>query len=447
MGATKPRLDVVVKDQYTEGSLSRYVTDDKTLFLDFKGTSRNVNIDLSIIEKRIGHRLSPAVMDLYLIAMAVYLSDLSILRNLRVGYRTIRILISVSDKVRWDQVKTHIESTLQMLTNGDIFIFDFVQGQLPSRAFGFSIHDKRVASLFSGGLDSLSGVRWLLDQSLEPILVSHRSQYQIGKVQLKLVEALRKVSGQRLDFYRISTQKNFQQREYSQFARSFLYLTLAAVFALELGLERIFVFENGVISINLPISPGRIFGNTRTTYPPFLVAYQELLNRAFAAKIEIVTPFLHKTKGEVVKNLDLRGYKELAKVSISCTERGAMRYAKIAMSEITHCGKCLPCILRRVSMDYAGLWDYDASYANDICGKYDDISIDAVKLIAQILDSARRLDLCPTGLEALYEFPTFRMHESIDPSPLIEMYRRHFSQFREFLDRRASNTLKEKLML
>ena len=48
-------------------------------------------------------------MDLYRIASAVYVSDLQLRRNPRLQTRNFNILISVSDKGKWEAQKQHLE--------------------------------------------------------------------------------------------------------------------------------------------------------------------------------------------------------------------------------------------------------------------------------------------------------------------------------------------------
>jgi 7-cyano-7-deazaguanine synthase in queuosine biosynthesis len=439
------RLDVVVKDEYTDAALVGFTIDQDTLILSFSGPKPNVVNDIGTIEQRLGHRVSSAVLDLYNIALVVYVSDLHFKRKPKIGYRSIHVLMSVFDKARWDLVKNHLESTLRDLMNGDIVLFDFVQRKPLAPPFSHSRHDTRVASLFSGGLDSLAGAKWLLDNNMKPILISHCSEHTICAVQARLAEAVSKLSGGKVEFCRISARKTFQQNETSQFSRSFLYLTLAAIFALELKLAKIFVFENGVISVNLPISPGRVFGNTRTTHPAFLIAYEELLKKAFSAEINVVNPFLELTKGEVVKLLNHDGYRGLVRASISCSERGHMRFDRIKTSEVTHCGKCLPCIIRRASVHHAGVWDYDAKYEVDLTAVYRAISPDAIKIVVQLLDFGNRFQGCRSDSDAIFEWGQLRVHENIDPSPIVAMYRRSVSEFRSFIRDKADPNFKAKL--
>jgi hypothetical protein len=66
-------------------------------------------------------------------------------------------------------------------------------------------------------------------------------------------------------------------REYTQRSRSFLYAALGATVAAMVGRDRIRFYENGVVSLNLPVSAQAIGARaTRTTHPRVLNGFAEL---------------------------------------------------------------------------------------------------------------------------------------------------------------------------
>ena len=73
---------------------------------------------------------------------------------------------------------------------------------------------------------------------------------------------------------------------------------LAAVVARSFGLRRIRFYENGVVSMNLPISEQAIGGRaTRTTHPQVLNGYAALFRLLTDGAFEVENPFLWLTKG------------------------------------------------------------------------------------------------------------------------------------------------------
>lgn len=302
----------------------------------------------------------------------------------------------------------------------------------------------------SGGLDSLAGVKWALDRKHRPILISHPAMSLVSWAQKDLVTSLNQIMADKLEWYQIrATPKpgmELESKEYTQRSRSFLYLTLGAMFAVHLGIRRIYIFENGIIAMNIPLTQSRIYNNTRTVHPKFLFMYQELLNSLFGSGIEVENPFQHMTKGEVVKVLDADGYRELVKTTISCSEVSRLWHQGVKTRLRRHCGVCLPCVFRRFSMHYANLWDYDAKYVNDIVGEFSKLPEEGRTMLFEIMDFARRLEACATVEDATHEIPEFYI-EGVDPAPLVEMTKRHLVQVKECLAQRGSSSLKQSLHL
>jgi hypothetical protein len=273
-----PSINVLVTDNEADEQLSNFLLEPSCLKIRFAGPDANVNDDLQNIEQLVGHELHPLVLDFYKIALSVYIADLQKKKKSKTYCRTISILIAVSDTGKWNSLKQKLEGTLRFLS-GDNFKFYFVKSEKQTAPFKFEERDKRVVSLFSGGLDSLAGAKWLFDQKLEPVLVAHGGRNNMLKVQSALVDKLGQIAGKKLLFGQISARarlgKKLYSKEYSEPCRSFLYLNLGLVFALELGIKKLFVFENGTLALNVPISQSRIYLNTRTTHPVFMEDYKK----------------------------------------------------------------------------------------------------------------------------------------------------------------------------
>jgi hypothetical protein len=105
-------------------------------------------------------------------------------------------------------------------------------------------------------------------------------------------------------------------QEHTQRSRSFLYAALACVVARLFGKTRIRFFENGVVSINLPISEQVVGARaTRTTHPVVL----ERFRRFFGEPIEVENQFIWKTKADVIRSIVDRGCGSIIKHTASCT--------------------------------------------------------------------------------------------------------------------------------
>jgi 7-cyano-7-deazaguanine synthase in queuosine biosynthesis len=440
--------NVIVEDEFTEKAKSLF-SFRKPLSLSFAGSNQNLENDIKKIESAIG-KLHPLVLDLYNIALVTHICDI----RFRRGYikpRDIRIVISVSNKDRWDKAKQHLEAMLRFLT-GDSFTFHFVQGTLATEDFRFHPREDKSIALFSGGLDSLAGVRWLNSRNEQFILVSHPAAAIVDKTQEILIQKLREILKDSFEWYQIRAtakrRKGLGGKEPTQRARSFLYLTLASIFALTRGIEKMYLFENGIIALNIPLTQARINENTKTAHPSFVRMYVELIQVLFGTSLAIENPFLQMTKAEVVNQLDCNGFRDLIKTTISCSEMWRLRYTKgIKLSETRHCGICFPCVIRRLSMHSADLWGSDAKYKEDILSEFYTIPERGRKILFEIMDFKRTIDGCKSLDDIFTEFPQFYVDESVDSYSLVEMTRRYLEQVKECIVHHGSNSLKQALHL
>ena len=147
--------------------------------------------------------------------------------------------------------------------------------------------------------------------------------------------------------------------ETTQRTRSFLFAALAAAVGYMVGCRRICLFENGVISFNLPIA-GQVVGAraTRSTHPRVMHDLQLFLTALFEDDVQLDNPFIWKTKTEVASVIRDSGHSDLVPHSVSCSHVYEMTILK------THCGRCLQCIDRRFAALASGLANVDPEETN-----------------------------------------------------------------------------------
>ncbi len=274
--------------------------------------------------------------------------------------RNIKITIPVHNLHKWKTAKVQLEKTLSFLTCDNIN-YKFIKrkkciktSRLQKRRDKFT-----SVSLFSGGLDSLSGYVYLVEEKKEnPIFVSVLTR-GIGKIVKNLIKDLdqnsnfvllesREKNPKLKDKKKLKEIKKLYHKNDSkyQFSRSFLYLTCAVAIALAFkDIKKIYMPENGIMAWNIGLGESRL--STRTAHPTFLKYYQSLLDKLFPhSEIKIENPFELKTKGEVVSYLKEK--EELIKKSVSCSH---YNFKKKRNGEILrHCGMCIPCIYRTISI-------------------------------------------------------------------------------------------------
>jgi hypothetical protein len=142
----------------------------------------------------------------------------------------------------------------------------------------------------------------------------------------------------------------------TQRGRSLAFLAYGVIVAT--SLERyqagktvpLYLCENGLIALNPPLTGGRLGSlSTRTAHPRFLRTIQAVLSAADLG-VTITNPYVLKTKGEMLAECrDEELLLNHARHSTSCG-----RFLRFGYK---HCGRCMPCQIRRASFVHAGIRD------------------------------------------------------------------------------------------
>ena len=137
------------------------------------------------------------------------------------------------------------------------------------------------------------------------------------------------------------------------------------------GLDAIKFFENGVVSLNLPLTAQAVGGRTtRTTHPKVLNGFSELFSAIFRAPFRVENPYIWKTKSEMLAEVKAAGYSRMCADTSSCAH--PWEQTKL----YTHCGRCSQCIDRRLVALAAGYGDEEdpeEMYKTDVLiGERDD---------------------------------------------------------------------------
>ena len=135
---------------------------------------------------------------------------------------------------------------------------------------------------------------------------------------------------------------------------SLLFGALAAAVARTSGVSRFNLFENGVVSINLPIA-SQVVGAaaSRTTHPRVLRDLADFLTALVGHPMGVENPYLWNTKAEVIEILRAAGHADLVKDTVSCSRVHEMTRLH------THCGRCSQCLDRRFATLGAGIGPAD----------------------------------------------------------------------------------------
>jgi len=330
-----------------------------------------------------GWRAPREAADLMLFGATAYCVDKTCRRDTSADAwtRTLEVDLPVSDIATWKSADW--EGTLNFLTGDRWRVTPYTEQRHPLDAVS-DVPSKvtpvgtgiGAICLFSGGLDSLTGIVEILesDPDVKLCLLSHHEGGQASTAQQALFKALtdhyghERLTSRRL-FLRPAPANSSQARplprgrENTTRARSLLFLTSALSLAASIGPDvPVYIPENGFIGINVPLTRSR-FGSfsTRTTHPYFM-ARLGTAAKAIGVGNPISNPYRLSTKGEMLastKNPEL--LRALAPLSLSCSHPEAARYVQRKQG---NCGYCFPCLIRRASMAMVG-WDSATGYAWD----------------------------------------------------------------------------------
>jgi hypothetical protein len=342
-----------------------HITDSVETEIRFVDGRRRLGFGLGQIIDQLAARgiaTTESAVDLAILAAAVTAADTRISRSVDSQdswTREIDLYIPVRDATLWTQAAALLERILKFLT-GDHWRFFFRARHQDYREL--VVQPRAIVRppfssvcLFSGGLDSFIGTIDLLAAGKTPLLVSHYWDLSTSSQEL-CAERIGAVYGDMRPRY-VRAHVGFEGNDFARETdtesttrgRSFLFLALAVLAASGLdGQPTIYVPENGLISLNVPLDPLRVGAlSTRTTHPFYMARWQELLAHLSITAI-LENPYRFRTKGEMLSccanpALVRRHVGE----TISCSSFSKARWQGLAPR---HCGFCVPCLIRRAAI-------------------------------------------------------------------------------------------------
>ncbi|MEX1042888.1 MAG: 7-cyano-7-deazaguanine synthase [Pirellulaceae bacterium] len=374
------------------------------------GNDANVHLVVEDLCKTFREKIGDRIADLLDIAAYVYAAD----GNTERGHagvdtegnqtwsRSFHFVIPVVDIEFWGNgaVGSELAQLLGRLSN-DRFHFDFVDrpSELRQQIFQYGednewpfLNPERVL-LFSGGLDSLAGAVETAAAGTNLVLVSHRSTPTMFKRQKDLLRRLQEAypAVQILHIpVALNLKKKLQSREPTQRTRSFLFACLAAAVAKSTNADGIRFFENGVVSVNLPVADEVVGARaSRTTHPRTLHDFQSFLRRVLEKDIVVDNPFFWNTKKDIVAKVARSKDPQMIALSRSCA------HSRFTPNSTWHCGTCSQCIDRRIAVIAAEAEAFDeaSDYEVDVFtgprkeGYEQNMALDYVRLAKDLNDA------------------------------------------------------------
>lgn len=428
--------------------------DDGLASITVEGTDvKNLELDLPFADLyRTFGTPNPIALDLLVVAAICYAVDKTASRDRTSDRWTRQLEVSfpISEPKRWASVAESLDTALTFLT-GDVWQTSFHRAE--SNLFVAPKKRRHSArsplepktfeavGLLSGGLDSLIGVIDFLEEHPKSrvMLIGHYDFAGPKSQQDGVYELLRTKFPERTKLVQMRvSQRPRENAETSLRSRSIVFLALGMYAAVELGADvPLLAPENGIIAVNMPLTPSRSGScTTRTMHPFYLKALHEVF-KGLGIKNELVNPLELKTKGECVtqcRNLSL--LESLIPRTVSCSH--ATRRQEWKRKRSLNCGYCVPCLFRRASIHAAGL-DSGKDYGIDVCS--DELTVDSGAM------SADDLRAVVSGLRRFKTATSIRKAiTGVAPSEPVDAYvnlvQRGLAELRTWIADKGSDSLR-----
>ena len=345
-----PKVLISTVGEHYDVKIGSYEKPDNSVFDYCFGASLREEI-------RKAGRIEQGKWDFLTIALAISSADFAVHRAIRFdGWtRRIELTVAVVNPDLWSpQILYQLESCLMILT-GDVWEIHIIKNGTPQapckkrqRRKTYKEYDS--ICLLSGGSDSLVGAIDLVSEGYHPLFVSETVK-KSGKIRDFIIISLyghTELSKMLRLSPNIKGTSKDATGEITTRSRSIRFIAYAIVASslLRIGDSEVEIHipENGFISINPPLTIGRLGSlSTKTTYPPYLDGLQNVFDN-LGFNVKIISDYRFKTKGEMFvacKNKELLN--ELLPDAVSCGKIGRKQRA---------CGKCVPCMVRRAA-EYA----------------------------------------------------------------------------------------------
>lgn len=297
------------------------------------------------------------IVDLIIVMGAIYCTDVSI----KARKTKLAIEIPVFQFEVWKGLTEKIKHLLKWVSSEDyqisfrLFNEDVMEKREGQLKLSLDSPNKRIVSLFSGGLDSLTGAYYNFKNEISSDYIGFLNKNEEATKQRFLADFYKKKLKPTPDIILIDKPVDRKQH-YTQATRSLLYFSLAVAKAYYNQSEQVNLYENGVLTLN-PNLYGRF--TTKTTHPKTIFEYNKLLSE-LNINVQVNHPFIYKTKGESINEMDL-DFKYVIQDSFTCGS-GRSDIDKVHEGQ---CGVCIPCILRKISMAAYDNEQYDCIYYFD----------------------------------------------------------------------------------
>ncbi|WP_017597333.1 adenine nucleotide alpha hydrolase family protein [Nocardiopsis lucentensis] len=278
--------------------------------------------------------------------------------------RKIHARIPVSDPVWWSEHAPLVSRLLDWLT-ADRWRLEFVAGPQPEpfvqETLDEGLFDQGDAvALFSGGLDSVSGLIADLEEGADTFCtVSVSTNDRMTALQRRIFDRVRGHNARLREAHHFVLRVRPTPRESTARTRGLVFLTAGVVAALARDRTCLRLYENGPGALNLALSQAQVGAQSARAVHPRTLQYMETLASAVHEDaFTIVNRCMGLTKARMVARVPPR-YDQALLESVSCDTGFAhhVGHGQVGSgtgSRPAHCGGCSSCVLRRQALAAAG---------------------------------------------------------------------------------------------
>jgi 7-cyano-7-deazaguanine synthase in queuosine biosynthesis len=321
---------------------------------DGAGGSANWHFNPERVVAGLPDKLDDRQMDWLEINSAIFAADRAVPRDPGLGWnRSIELHVPVRDPAFWSDHSAAFEDIFSSLTY-DRLALSFHHASTfrdAPRPRSKPFPDADCIALLSGGLDSFTGAVELHGAGSKPLFLAGSGSGATNSSQASVFRVVEKLDPTREMLKLVCKRKaGFPGDEASQRSRSLLFVSSAALVATALGFEDLYVNENGVMAVHVPLTAARLGSfSTRTAVPRVLNQMATLAATALGAPVKVQNALIGMTKSEVAERAKALGHARDVDKTVSCWS--------ISHHSSTHCGYCAPCVMRRLACLDHGIAD------------------------------------------------------------------------------------------
>jgi 7-cyano-7-deazaguanine synthase in queuosine biosynthesis len=377
---------------------------------------------------------APELLEFFELMLVFYTADRLSKRSRHTWRRDFKIVFPVRRVSLWQSARDTVQDLIWSCTGDQVGLHIAERsgpGILRSPHFALEHPCETEVVLLSDGLDSLCGA---FERAKAPVensaFVSVNTNTRTG-ARLRAIRAgLQEVLGARASFFEVGLNlvKAPREQERTQRSRTMLSIAAGLTAAAAQASRRVWVCENGMGILNLPISSIQADHEASQVLHPRNLAKWKAVSDLLIGGASVFYPNRYKTKAQMVAALPERALRLIAQTS-SCDH--PQRYDANA-----GCGVCGSCVYRKMALMPSGRTGHDGQYSKSAPKSWDFQPVDLLRHHARTLNGALNepdswaalVRLQPTLREAI-EDSGQRAHEV---AALVELLRRHIDEVASF---------------